>query len=98
MARLVPVVLLLVAINYAAGYFGAKPFKSRELATTLSYGAGIRNISLGIVIALQYFSPQAAVPVVLSILLQQPIATLHHYVLQKLHNTKTSGVSRGQVG
>jgi bile acid:Na+ symporter, BASS family len=98
MAKLVPAVLLLVGINYAAGYFGAKPFKSRELETTLSYAAGIRNISLGIVIALAYFSPQSAVPVVLSILVQQPIATLHHYVLHKLHNTKTSEATQGQVG
>ena len=98
MLKLVPVVLLLVGINYAAGFIGSKPFKSRELETTLSYAAGIRNISLGIVIALAYFSPQAAVPVVLSILLQQPIATLHHYVLQKLHNRKTSEAVQGQVG
>jgi len=85
MARLVPVVVLLVGACYAAGYYGAAPFRSRETAVTVSFATGMRNISLGVVLALGYFSPMAAVPVVLSILIQQPAATLHHYVLHKLH-------------
>ncbi|PWW07121.1 putative Na+-dependent transporter [Paenibacillus cellulosilyticus] len=85
MIRLVPVSILLVAICYALGYFGALPFRNRETLVTVSYASGMRNISLGIVLAMGYFDPLSAVPVVLSILIQQPMATLHHYVLQKLN-------------
>ncbi|PZD95790.1 bile acid:sodium symporter family protein [Paenibacillus sambharensis] len=97
MPKLVPVVVLLVGICYAAGYFGSKPLGSRELEATVSYATGMRNISLGIVLALGYFSPLAAVPVVLAILIQQPVATLHHYALQKLHKVKSGETVSRQV-
>jgi predicted Na+-dependent transporter len=85
MLRLVPISILLVAICYALGYFGSLPLRNRELLVTVSYASGMRNISLGIVLAMGYFDPLSAVPVVLSILIQQPMATLHHYTLQKLN-------------
>jgi BASS family bile acid:Na+ symporter len=92
MAKLIPVVVVLVGLCYAFGYFGTMPLRNQPQQITVSYATGMRNISLGIVLALGYFSPLAAVPVVLSILIQQPLATVHHYVLQKLHKKKT-GVS-----
>lgn len=92
MALLVPVVVVLVGICYAFGYIGTAGLRNYEQQVTVSYATGMRNISLGIVLALGYFSPLAAVPVVLSILIQQPLATVHHYVLQKLNKNKT-GVS-----
>ncbi|RXZ81190.1 bile acid:sodium symporter family protein [Paenibacillaceae bacterium] len=82
MARLVPLVVVLVVLCYLFGVLGALPLRNREMMTTISYAVGMRNISLGIVLALGYFSPLAAVPVVLSILIQQPLATVHHYILQ----------------
>ncbi|UVI33743.1 bile acid:sodium symporter family protein [Paenibacillus spongiae] len=87
--RIVPLAVLMVGICYAIGFIGALPYKNAEIITTVSYASGMRNISLGIVLAMGYFSPLAAVPVVLSILIQQPLATLHHYVLHKLNNRKT---------
>ncbi|MFC3340954.1 bile acid:sodium symporter family protein [Paenibacillus abyssi] len=97
MLKLVPVVVVLVGLCYAAGFAGAVPFRDRELLTTVSYATGMRNISLGIVLALGYFSPLTAVPVVLSILIQQPVATLHHYILQKINISKSGEIGRGQV-
>ncbi|MEF3303800.1 bile acid:sodium symporter family protein [Paenibacillus sp. GYB003] len=82
--KLVPVVLLFVAFCYALGLFGALPFRSKPVLVTITYSSGMRNISLGIVIALQYFEPAAAVPVVMGILIQQPMATLQHR-LQNLY-------------
>ncbi|MGO4185278.1 bile acid:sodium symporter family protein [Paenibacillus sp. TAF43_2] len=90
MLLLVPIVVLLVSACYAFGYIGTAPLRKREQQVTVSYATGMRNISLGIVLALGYFSPIAAVPVVLSILIQQPLATVYHYVLQKLNNNKGS--------
>jgi predicted Na+-dependent transporter len=82
--KLVPVVLVFVAFCYALGWFGSVSFRSRETIVTITYSSGMRNISLGIIIALQYFEPAAAVPVVIGILIQQPMATLQHR-LQKLY-------------
>ncbi|QYR23136.1 bile acid:sodium symporter family protein [Paenibacillus sp. sptzw28] len=95
--RLVPLAVVMVGLCYAVGFIGAAPYRSRELQTTVSYATGMRNISLGIVLALGYFSPLAAVPVVLSILIQQPLATLHHYILQKIYNRRTGVQTPGQV-
>lgn len=89
MAMLVPIVIVLVGICYAIGFLFTAGLRDRETQTTVSYATGMRNISLGIVLAMGYFSPLAAVPVVLSILIQQPIATLHHYILQKINKNKT---------
>ncbi|MBH5318497.1 bile acid:sodium symporter family protein [Paenibacillus sp. GSMTC-2017] len=94
---LVPVVIVLVGLCYALGFVGTVGYRDRQLQITVSYATGMRNISLGIVLALTYFSPLAAVPVVLSILIQQPLATVHHYVLQKLNKEKSSGTGQTHV-
>ncbi|OMF21550.1 bile acid:sodium symporter [Paenibacillus sp. FSL H8-0548] len=88
MVLLIPLVVVLVGLCYAFGYIGTAKLRNYEQQVTVSYATGMRNISLGIVLALGYFSPLAAVPVVLSILIQQPLATVHHYVLQKLNRNK----------
>ncbi|WP_211749789.1 bile acid:sodium symporter family protein [Paenibacillus sp. Marseille-Q4541] len=78
-------VVLLVAMCYGIGFVGSYLIRnvSREISITMSYATGMRNISLGLVLAMGYFSPQAAIPVVLGIMIQQPIATLHHALLQR---------------
>lgn len=78
MIVLLPAVVVLVAACYGMGMLGGKWFRDRQVSVALSYSSGMRNISLGLVIGLQYFEPTAAVPVVLSILIQQPMATLFH--------------------
>lgn len=85
LVAVIPAVLLLVGIGYMLGYYTPLLFKQRtpELLVTVSFATGMRNNSLGLVLALGYFSPQAAVPVVLAILVQQPLATLHQFVLRK---------------
>jgi predicted Na+-dependent transporter len=47
------------------------------------YTTGMRNNSLGIVLAFSFFEPRAAVPVLLSILIQQPMASFVHWLLRK---------------
>ncbi|OWA34598.1 bile acid:sodium symporter [Saccharibacillus sp. O16] len=81
----IPAVLILVALGYMLGYYSPLllRLKRPELLVTVSFAAGMRNNSLGLVLALGYFSPQAAVPVVLAILVQQPLATLHQFILRK---------------
>lgn len=97
MLLLVPLVIVLVGLCYAFGYICTAQLHNREQQVTVSYATGMRNISLGIVLALGYFSPLAAVPVVLSILIQQPLATVHHYALQKLNKNKAGETAMPHV-
>ncbi len=78
----------LVAVCYVLGYAGSKWLKQREMRITLTYAVGMRNISLGVVLAVAYFEPMTAVPVILTILLQQPTAALVHHLL-KLNKTSS---------
>lgn len=85
---MVPLVVLLVVICYVLGLGGALLFRKPELTVTLLYAAGMRNISLGIVLGLSYFEPKAAVPVVISTLIQQPMATVMHKLFARFGFTK----------
>lgn len=51
--------------------------------TTLMFTGGMRNISAGAVIAVSYFEPAVAVPVVIGMLFQQVLASLFGYGLHK---------------
>lgn len=84
---LLPAAMLLIASGYVLGWLCAKPFKSAGLAEALSYSGGMRNISLGLVIGVAYFEPKAAVPVVLTIMLQQPTATLVYKILTRANRS-----------
>ncbi|OAB32017.1 bile acid:sodium symporter [Paenibacillus macquariensis subsp. defensor] len=85
MLVVIPSVIIVVAISYITGYFGSNLLRSpsREIKVTLSYASGMRNISLGMVLAMSYFSPMASVPVVLGIMIQQPLATLFHSCMKR---------------
>lgn len=80
---------LMVAIGYLIGYAGSLVFKfrSRETAMAMMYCVGLRNISFGMVLALNYFPPRVAVPITLFMLFQQPIAAL----VPKLYDRFTFG-------
>ncbi|CAG7630766.1 bile acid:sodium symporter family protein [Paenibacillus allorhizosphaerae] len=97
MLSVIPLIVLLVLFSYAIGLFGSLWLKKPELIVAITYSSGMRNISLGLVLALAYFEPLAAVPVVLSILIQQPFATLNHWFMKKVIHMpfykKLTGVS-----
>lgn len=83
---LIPVVVGFVALCYLIGYVGAYLMRGSGIFVEFSYASGMRNISLGVVIGLGYFSPLASIPVVLAILVQQPMATLNYYFHRRLQN------------
>jgi len=100
MIKLVPMVILLVALCYGVGEVGSRLFMKGDidasLQVTVAYATGMRNISLGIVIAMGYFTPQASIPVVLSILIQQPMATAFHalHKILTIRRLAKKGMSR----
>jgi predicted Na+-dependent transporter len=70
------VTLFLVIMGYLVGYCGSFALKdhSRKMVLTMMYNVGLRNISVGLVLALTYFPPAVAIPITLYILFQQPVA------------------------
>jgi predicted Na+-dependent transporter len=78
-----PAVLVLVGICYGLGYLAAKLQSNYRLSITMMYTTGMRNNSLGIVLAFSFFEPRAAVPVLLSILIQQPMASFVNWIIKK---------------
>ncbi len=84
-AKLVWTGILIVAV-VAAGYMGAyllsRALKwSRELAVTMTFNCGMRNISAGAVLAIAYFPPTVAMPVIIGMLFQQMLASLFGFAL-----------------
>jgi predicted Na+-dependent transporter len=85
--NVVPLSALLVVLCYVSGFLGSLMLKQPPLVVTVTYSCGMRNISLGLVIALAYFEPLAAVPVVMSILIQQPFATINRWFMNRYWNS-----------
>jgi bile acid:Na+ symporter, BASS family len=80
--------IMAVAGLIVLGYIGSwvtmawmRLVTSSEIAFT--YSGGIRNYTAGMVIAQLYFSPKVAVPIMLAVLVQHPIALFVHTVMKK---------------
>ena len=60
MLVVIPVVVALIVICYLLGYFGsyAMPGRTEDMQITFTYASGMRNISLGMVLATSYFRPR----------------------------------------
>jgi predicted Na+-dependent transporter len=64
---------------------------NREDVVTLMFTGGMRNISAGAVLAVSYFEPAVAVPVVIGMLFQQVLASLFGHLLHKSYLKPVSG-------
>ncbi|WP_035711626.1 bile acid:sodium symporter family protein [Salibacterium aidingense] len=68
---------------YILGFTAAKVFKWEDAtAVSLMYTAGMRNTGVGATIAVTYFPPAAALPVVLAIVFQQFLASFAGRLVQ----------------
>ncbi|RCW73118.1 bile acid:sodium symporter family protein [Saliterribacillus persicus] len=75
--RIAVIVFLIAASGYLLAWLVAKLTKrSKEDKIALIFTGGMRNISAGAVIAVQYFPPPVAVPVVIGMLFQQILASI----------------------
>ncbi|MDU2064093.1 MAG: bile acid:sodium symporter family protein [Sporomusaceae bacterium] len=85
------VTLLVVATGYFVGFLGSFLLKdrSRQYTLTMIYSVGMRNNACGLVVALTYFPPPVAIPMTLSILFQQPLASLISSFSKRLGAEKT---------
>ncbi|KAB8137916.1 bile acid:sodium symporter family protein [Gracilibacillus oryzae] len=70
--------------GYLLAWFIGKTLKrTQEDVISLTFSGGMRNISAGAVIAVQYFPGAVAVPVVVGMLFQQILASIYSKFLQK---------------
>jgi bile acid:Na+ symporter, BASS family len=77
-------VLCIASGGYVFAWIMAKLTKrSRDTKVSLLFTGGMRNISAGAVIAVQYFPAAVAVPVVLAMLFQQVLASLFGFIFSK---------------
>ncbi|WP_233532176.1 bile acid:sodium symporter family protein [Paenibacillus alkalitolerans] len=75
------VCFFVVIVGYLAGYAVSKLFGwDRETAVAMTFNCGMRNISAGAVLAIQYFPPPVAVPVIMGMVFQQMTASLFAYL------------------
>ncbi|GAA4705995.1 bile acid:sodium symporter family protein [Brevibacillus fulvus] len=83
-------VFCIAVLGYWLGWALSKLFRwKREVVVTLTYNCGMRNISAGAVLAIAYFPPPVAVPVVLGMLFQQVLASVFGLFLRTVERDKT---------
>lgn len=82
---LIAVVIFSLAITgYIIGFFSGKILKwSSGTQLSLMYNSGMRNIGVGAALAITYFPPPVALPVVMTIIFQQVIASISGRVVSK---------------
>ncbi|CAH1209913.1 bile acid:sodium symporter family protein [Paenibacillus sp. JJ-223] len=78
------VIITLAGLGYALSYLIARLLGWNEAdQVALVFNGGMRNISAGAVLAVSYFPPPVAVPVVLGMVFQQMLASLTGYLLNR---------------
>ena len=86
--KMMIIVLGLVSVNYLIGFFGSYFLKDRrqEVVTAMIFNVGMRNTSFGSVLAITYFPATVALPIILTLLFQQPIAAIISKLLIKFNS------------
>jgi predicted Na+-dependent transporter len=83
-------VFFIAFTGYLFSFFIGKWCKcDKETIIALTFTGGMRNISAGAVIAVSYFPPQVAVPVVIGMLFQQVLASIYGVMMDR-HFNRTS--------
>lgn len=85
------VILTFLLFNMTLGYWVARLMGySPVLTRTFIFVIGLRNNGVGIVIALSYFPPEVALPLIATILLQQPVSSIILPLLNKKTESSTT--------
>lgn len=96
-------VALTVFVIALSGYFfawilGVVTKRSKEDTIAMIYSGGMRNISAGAVLAVSFFPPAVAVPVVIGMLFQQILAALYGYFIKLVYEKPVVGkIKEGKI-
>ncbi|MFC5449432.1 bile acid:sodium symporter family protein [Paenibacillus aestuarii] len=78
------VIVLIASTGYVLGWLLAKWLKwDRSVMVTMVFNSGMRNNSAGAVLAVSYFPPPVAMPVIMCMLFQQLLASLFGHLFCK---------------
>ena len=85
--ELIGVILIVLLISFSGYVFaillGRIIWKDQSIRTTFVFIGGMRNISVGVIIATTYFPSKVAMPVVFGMLFQQVLASFFSKVVEK---------------
>nr|WP_150959211.1 bile acid:sodium symporter [Aneurinibacillus sp. XH2] len=89
--RLIVTVGGLMVMGYLLCWAAMRAMKlGRGAEIALTYTGGVRNYTAGIVIAQLYFTPHAAIPVMIAMLLQHPAALIVHLLFSRSKRSELS--------
>jgi bile acid:Na+ symporter, BASS family len=92
------VCVLIVAMGYLIGFYVARLLGwERGVAVSMMFNCGMRNISAGAVLAISYFPPPVALPVIIGMVFQQMMASSFAYLFFRT-KTPREGVTPGVSG
>ncbi|WP_077622543.1 bile acid:sodium symporter family protein [Sediminibacillus massiliensis] len=92
------VVFFIAASGYLLSWcIGTLLNRDRDEVIALTFSGGMRNISAGSVIAVTYFPPPVAVPVVIGMLFQQVLASIYGFLLRRLYGKPSIAADSLQV-
>jgi predicted Na+-dependent transporter len=91
--KLMIIILTLVSLNYFIGFLGSYLLKdrSKEVVVAMTFNVGMRNTSFGSVLAISFFPPAVAIPVIITLLYQQPIAAILSSLFTKRYRKSQLG-------
>ena len=93
------VCMFVVITGYLAGYAAARMFRwDRGTAIAMTFNCGMRNISAGAVLAIQYFPAPVALPIMVAMLFQQMTASTFAHLLFRERKTIGAGGMPKQPG
>jgi predicted Na+-dependent transporter len=79
------VAFLMVLLGFVGGYLGSFTIKEHSVEIIMSsvFAGGIRNISVGLVLAISYFPATVGIPMMLTIFFQQPLAAVVSFLYRR---------------
>ena len=88
--KLMFVLLIYILLKFMVGYAGFYVLKGKTLEERIAgiFCCGLRNTGVAIIIAVSYFEPDAAIPLIFTMVLQQPVAGLISNVIVKRKNMR----------
>jgi predicted Na+-dependent transporter len=94
------VCIVIVSIGYGLGWIASRMLKlDRDMAVSMVFNCGMRNISAGAVLAISFFPPQVALPTIIGMLTQQLMASFFGYLFFRQKETKANRIPlEGAVG
>lgn len=86
---IIAVAFVCATIGYLAGWLVSRGMKwDQDVTVALTFNSGMRNLSAGAVLAINFFPPPVVLPVIAGMLFQQLLAAMYGHNLNKRYGLK----------